>query len=511
MILNGFKAEAVALLAIAGVVLAYSASAFPALLPLPREVRVRTGGCPATAEVRERREASLPREGYVIDVTEGGVEIVSVDAAGAFYARETLRQLAVVENGRTNYPCCTIRDWPAYRWRGVLIDDSRHFFGRETVERVIDQMSRYKLNVLHWHLTDDQGWRIDVPGLPELARRGSVRASSPRHGAELAELGGFRYRSEQNGQVYGPFFYTEADLRDIVRYAAKRHVTIVPEIDLPGHMRAAIAAYPSLTCFPQGVTNRMAHSDWGVATEVLCVGNDEVLRFLEKVMDFVCDVFPGEVVHIGGDECPRINWERCPKCRRRMEAEGLKDSGELQAWITCRMAACLKRKGRRIIGWDEILAGSVPLDAIGQSWRTREGNGAGTAFVRGSAGAARGHDMVISPHTECYYNYPQGLEDDPFQYAGIPLPLERAYAFDPMRGVDVRDRARILGSEACLWSEYVWNEYDLEWKMWPRALAMAEILWSSPEPRDYGDFLRRARIHRSRLVRGGVNSAPVCR
>lgn len=375
--------------------------------------------------------------------------------------------------------------------------------------RVIDQMSHYKLNVLHWHLTDDQGWRIDVPRLPELARFGSVRASSPKHGAELAELGQFRYRSEQNGQAYGPYFYTADDLREVVRYAAERHVAIVPEIDLPGHMRSAIAAYPNLACFPQNVTNRMAHSDWGVATEVLCVGNDEVLRFLEKVMDFVCDVFPGEAVHIGGDECPRISWERCPKCRRRMEAEGMKDAGELQAWVTRRMAVYLKGKGRRIVGWDEILAGDVPAEAICQSWRTQTGNGAGTAFVAGAAGAARGHDMVISPHTECYYNYSQGIEDDPFQYAGLTIPLERAYVFDPMKGVDERNRARILGSEACLWSEYIWNEYDLEWKMWPRALAMSEVLWSGPTQRDYADFVRRAKVHRKRLIQDGVNSAPV--
>ena len=192
-----------------------------------------------------------------------------------------------------------------------------------------------------------------------------------------------------------------------------------------------------------------------------------------------------------------------------MESEGLQKAGDLQTWITRRMADYLKAKGRRIVGWDEILAGQVPPETIGQSWRTQTNNGAGTTLVSGAKGAEMGHDMVISPHVECYYNYYQGLEDDPFQYAGRPISLEKAYAFNPMKGVGEASRSRILGSEACLWSEYIWDGHDLEWKLWPRALAMAEILWSSPPQRDFKEFKSRAKVHRRRLIRQGVNCAPV--
>ena len=489
--------------------LAIRAMAVTSLIPHVRESRAGCGVCKVDVPVSVSHDATLPAEGYTMEITSGDVRITAADDAGIFYARQTLGQLAVAADSATNYPCCTIRDWPAYRWRGVLIDDCRHFFGRETVKRVLDLMAMYKLNVLHWHLTDDQGWRMDIPGMPELAKCGSVRPSSPKRGAELEELGKFRYRSEQNGQQYGPFYYTEADLREVVAYAAERHITIIPEVDLPGHMRSAIAAYPHLTCFPTNITTRMAHNDWGVTTDVLCVGNDDVLPFLEKVLDFVCDVFPSKVIHIGGDECPRVNWEKCPKCRARMKSEGLKDAKDLQGWMTHKMAEYLAGKGRRIVGWDEILAGDVPQSAIGQSWRTQQGNGAGAELVSAAAGAMKGHDMIVSPHTECYYNYKTGLEDDPFQAAGYPITLAKAYAFDPMTGVPENCSGRILGSEACLWSEYIWNEYDLEWKMWPRALAMAEILWSNPHPRDFADFRKRVAIHRKRLIKMGVNCQPL--
>jgi len=492
-------------LAVASVLLAS-----PCLVPAPQEMTRGDGVCRLSAPVVERKDSTLPAEGYALTVSEKGIEIASSDAAGAFYARETLKQLETVTAGGTNYPCCTIRDWPAYRWRGVLIDECRHFFGREALENVIDTMAMHKLNVLHWHLTEDQGWRMDIPSMPELVKYGSVRPSSPRRGAELQVVGKFKYRSDaHDGVPYGPFYYTEADLRHIVAYASARHITVVPEVDLPGHMRSAIAAYPELTCFPENITNRMAHNEWGVTTDVLCLGKDETVRFLERVFDFVCDVFPSEVIHIGGDECPRLSWEKCSKCRARMEAEGMKSPGELQAWITRRMADYLAKKGRRIIGWDEILHGDVPQSAIGQSWRTQSGNGAGTELVKGAEAVGRGHDMVISPHTECYYNYRQGLTDDPFQYAGLPLPLERAYRFDPMTGLPLAARKHILGSEACLWSEYIWDPSEREWKLWPRGCAMAELLWTNPQPRKFKDFRNRMTVHRKRLIKRGVNCAPL--
>ena len=477
------------------------------LIPQPVEFVELPGVCCRTS-VTDRCDASVPSEGYRLEVTTNGIVVVSSTAAGAFYARQTLAQLAETRDGKTVYPCCRIDDRPAYPWRGVLIDEGRHFMGKETIKRQLDLMAYHKLNRLHWHLTEDQGWRIDVPGLPELVKYGSVRAESPRHGAVLKKVGD-HHESERNGCPYGPYYYKRADIEEIVAYATARHVEIVPEIELPGHSMGALAAYPELACFPENITPRLAMSDWGVSTNVCCVGNDKTLRFFEKVLDYVCEIFPSKVVHVGGDECPRAVWSRCPKCQARMKAEGLAKVGDLQAWITRKMAGYLAKKGRRIMGWDEMLAGDVPASAIGQSWRTQAENGVGTELVNAAAGAARGFDMVVSPHTECYYSYGAQIPDDPFQYSRDILPLSRAYAFDPMKGVPNKYRARVLGSEACCWSEYAWNEYDLAWKLWPRTCAMAEILWSDPRPRDFPAFAKRAAIHRKRLVRMGVNCQPV--
>ena len=492
-----------------------SAAAAPMLVPAPKEMTLKDGTFALNAKTLTREhysfiaDATLPKEGYALAVAPNGITVRAADGAGRFYAEQTLRQLASEKDGSLIYPCVEISDSPAYGWRGILIDEGRHFFGRETVKSVIDLMAYHKLNVLHWHLTEDQGWRIDIPGMPELVKYGSWRKESPKHGAKLKILGNFRYQSEHNGQKYGPFYYAEAELRDIVAYAAARHVRIVPEIDLPGHMRSAIAAYPHLTCFPENIVERSAHCEWGISTDVLCIGNDETVEFLKRVFDFVCDVFPSEVIHIGGDECPRINWEKCPKCKARMEREGFANAGQLQGWITRKLAAHLATRGRRIMGWDEILADDAPKTAIGQSWRTQHGNGAGTTLVAGAEAARLGYDMVMTPHTETYYDYKQGLTEDPFQYIGGNIPLSRAYAFDPCAGVVPEARKHVLGSQAQLWSEYIWNEYDLAWKMWPRACAMAEVLWTPAEKKDFSGFLARMEEHRRRLIGMGVNCAPL--
>ena len=493
----------------------FAAVAKPVIVPAPQEMKVKEGSYSVKASAVDRslysfeKDASLPKEGYARSVTAKGIAVRSADESGRFYAEQTLRQLASEKSGTLTFPCVEITDSPSFVWRGALLDEGRHFFGRETVKNMIDLMAYHKLNVLHWHLTEDQGWRIDIPGMPELVQYGSWRKESPKHGSKLQSFGNFRYKSELNGQKYGPFYYTEAELREVVAYAASKHIRVVPEVDIPGHMRSAIAAYPNLTCFPENIKERSAHSDWGISTDVLCIGNDETVAFLEKVFDFICAVFPSEVIHIGGDECPRINWEKCPKCRARMEKEGFTKAGQLQGWITRRMAAHLAKRGRRIMGWDEILADDAPKSAIGQSWRTQKGNGAGTTLVGGAEAARLGYDMVMNPHTETYYDYRQGLEDDPFQYPGGNIPLSRAYAFDPCAGVVLEARKHVLGSQAQMWSEYIWNEYDLAWKMWPRACAMSEVLWTGSEKKDFADFLKRMETHRRRLIKMGVNCAPL--
>lgn len=479
-----------------------------ALVPQPVELVEDSGFC-ETTNVTFCHENSIVPEGYRLVVSSSGIIVAASDEAGRFYACQTLAQLGDEKDGKRTFPCCRINDWPAYPWRGVLIDESRHFLGKETIMRTIDLMAYHKLNKLHWHLTDDQGWRIDVPGLPELVRCGSLRAESPKHGARLKCLGNFRYEIEHNGCPYGPYFYSRADLEEIVAYAAERHVEIVPEIELPGHSMGVLAAYPELACFPENIVPRSATTTWGISTNVCCVGNDKTLRFFEKVLDYVCEVFPSKVIHIGGDECPRVMWERCPKCQARMKTEGLTKAGDLQAWITRKMADYLAKKGRRIMGWDEILAGDVPSSAIGQSWRTQAENGAKTELVGTAAAVVRGFDMVVTPHTECYYAYGAKIPDDPFQYSADILPLSRAYAFDPMKGVPAEFRNHILGSEACCWTEYVWNEYDLEWKLWPRTCALAEILWRDPTPRDFVGFIKRMVEHRKRLIKMRVNCQPL--
>ena len=499
------------LIAVAAVALSTSAGqAVPALVPMPRDVKWN-GGMVKNPTVTDRRDPSVPKEGYRLDVAADGIVVTSSDAAGAFYARQTLRQLAEAKGTITNYPRCTISDSPAYPWRGVLIDEGRNFLGKETVKDLLDVMAYHKLNVLHWHLTEDKGWRIDIPSMPELARFGSVRPCSPRRGAVLKTGPNFHYETEKNTERNGPFFYSRADLEEVIAYAAARHVEVVPEIDLPGHFRAALAAYPELACNPEAIVPRMAHVEWGITTNVLCVGNAESLRFLERVMDYVCEVFPSKVIHVGGDECPHVAWERCPKCQALMKREGMTRPAQLQGWITRKVAEYLAQKGRRIMGWDEILGAGVPKTAIGQSWREGANEGAATDYLSAGEGVRRGYDMVVTPHTLTYYSRYAGLEDDPFCYLGrgSALTLEKAYSFDPMTGIDKSGRAHVLGSEACVWGECVWNECILSWKLWPRGCAMAEILWTNPAKRDYSEFAARLVVHRKRLAEMHVLSQPV--
>ena len=507
-------------LALAAIAFATAAHAEISIIPAPREIR-QCDGCFESAKGFDAvpaslaRDTSLPKEGYALSVTPEGISIRSADAAGEFYARQTLLQLAQKTKGGWRYPCVEIVDSPAYGWRGVLLDEGRHFFGKETVRNLLDLMAMYKMNVFHWHLTEDQGWRIDVPKYPKLAQMASMRLRSPAYGSTLEfgrDADGARtYKSTaMTTERYGPFFYTADDIREIVAYAAERHITVVPEIELPGHARAALGAYPELSCFPERIPAGSAADDWGIIRDVFCMGNDETMRFLEDVLDYVCELFPSPIIHIGGDECPTVNWSMCPKCQARMKKEGLAKPAELQTWITRRMADHLAKRGRRVMGWDEILNGDVPKSAIGQSWRIAAKEGAGTDHVSGAQGALNGHDMVMSPHNLTYYSAMQGLGEEPFfRKGGGTLSLEKSYTFDPAAGVPECARAHVLGGQCCMWSEYIWNRFDLAWRMWPRALAMAEILWTAPAKRDFAYFERRAAVERGRLISLGVNCAPL--
>ena len=480
-----------------------------AIVPQPTELIEKEGFC-EKPEVVYTTDASIPAEGYALSVTPDGIKVASADKSGAFYAGETLKQLAIKEGkDKVKYPCVEIKDAPRYPWRGLHFDDCRHFFGKEEVLKTLDLMAQHKMNRFHWHLTEDQGWRLDIPGYPELVKYGAVRSSSPKHmvwahcdwkDADLA--------AASNGQVYGPFYYTEADIKEVLAYAAERHIQVVPEIELPGHFQAVLAAYPEFACFPD-LSNRDPLCVWGISKNVMCVGNDKAIKFLEDVLDYVCKLFPGDVIHIGGDECPQIKWKTCPKCQARIKKEGLGDEHGLQPWITKHFVKFLEARGKRALGWDEYLLGDVPTSAMGMNWREHSGEAAGHDLINGVAAAIKGHDIVMTPCSYCYLDYGQGLQDDPFQYIGGNVPLKRCYSFDPCAGVPEEAKKHIVGGQGNNWSEYTWNEFDLEWKIWPRACALAEVFWTGEKRPGFDDFLRRMETHRVRLLRQHVNCAPL--
>jgi hexosaminidase len=307
-----------------------------------------------------------------------------------------------------------------------------------------------------------------------------------------------------NGQVYGPYFYTAADIREILAYAAERHIRVVPEIELPGHSKALLAAHPEFSC--TGMHPRHPAIFHGVQKEVLCAGNDAAIAFLEQVLDVVCELFPDAYVHIGGDECPKDAWKKCPKCQARIKALGLKDENELQAWVTRHFTDYLAKKGRRAVGWDEVFAGSPGKDTVIQGWHIRHGN------KFGLLAAEAGYPTIVSDATSTYFSLAQGVPDDPFTYLipGGRLTLEKAYSFNPYFGMTEKARPHVIGAECCMWSECTWNLYDLEFKLYPRFCAFAETVWTAPAaPRDYADFARRMAVHRKRLIAGGVNCAPL--
>jgi len=495
---------------LAGVRLAHCAS-LP-IVPYPTKAVERPGVLEVTAAsafsspARETRDPSVLPEGYRLTISPSGISIVSSDAAGAFYARQTLRQLVREEAPSTarpypaaavrqlSFPCVEIEDAPRYRWRGMLLDEGRFFFGREAVFRLIDRLAQHKMNVLHWHLTEDQGWRLDLKGFPELVGFGSVRPESP-----VRDCRGIPEDYLGDGTRYGPFFYTAADIRAVLAHAASNHVAVVPEIEIPGHVRALLAAHPEFSC--RGDIARTPRCMNAVEDDVLCAGNDAALAYVERVYEAVCELFPGVSFHIGGDECPKKRWKACPRCQARMKSLGLENEEALQGWLTTRFVRFLSRKGRRVIGWDEVMSGGADRSTLVQCWQ-------GVGKV--AEAVSNGYDVIASPALKTYFSCPQGLKDDPFVYLSprIRLTLADAYSFDPVVGLSPDAATHVLGGECCLWSERIFNEDDLAWKSWPRACAFAEKVWSG-NLRTFDDFRARLSVHRRRLLRQGVNCSPL--
>lgn len=440
-------------------------------------------------------EAQLGTEGYRLSVTPARATICAATEAGLFYGGVTFRQLlppqvfatkrgARVPDGGWAAPCVEIEDRPRFAWRGLLLDPARHFMPPEFVRKLVDTMALHKLNTLQLHLTDDQGWRIEIKKHPRLTRLGSVRKESPLHGD----------RKRGDGKRYGPFFYTQRQARDLVAYAQARHVTLVPEIEMPGHFLAALAAYPALSC--RGGLFEV-RTRWGIEPDILCPGNDAALAFVQDVLGEVCDLFPSRFIHIGGDESPRDRWKTCPKCQARLRAEGLTSEAQLQTWLNRRVEEFLASKGRRLLGWDEILEGGLTSGAAVMSWRGIKG---------GIAAAGAGHDVVMAPQTHCYFDYAQSKASGEPECIGGFIPLSRVYEFDPVPAELPEARRRhILGAQGALWTEYMWTPRDVEYFAFPRAAALAEVVWSPAGQKNFADFERRLQVHLLRLDQCGVN------
>lgn len=417
-------------------------------------------------------------EAYKLIVNDKRVCISGASEAGVFYGIQTLRKsLPVAQDINVNLSAVEIYDKPRFAYRGAMLDVARHFYTVDEVKTFIDMLALHNINRFHWHLTDDQGWRIEIKKYPKLMSVASERKET---------VVGRWYSGIYDGKPYGGY-YTQDELRDVIDYAAKRYITIIPEVDLPGHMQAALTAYPELGCTGGPYEVRTI---WGVSQDVLCVGNDFTLQFVKDVLSEVADIFPSEYIHIGGDECPKVRWEKCPKCQERIKSLGLKSDAKhtkeqrLQSYMIQEAAKYLKEKGKRIIGWTEILEGGLVPDATLMSWIGESG---------GIEAAHQHHDVIMTPNTYLYFDYYQSkkVEDEPLAIGGY-LPIEKTYNYEPMpKELTKEEQQYIKGVQANLWTEYIPVFSQVQYMVLPRLGAAAEVQWTDPSKKDYKDFLRR--------------------
>lgn len=417
-------------------------------------------------------------EAYKLIVNDKRVCISGASEAGVFYGIQTLRKsLPVAQDINVHLSAVEIYDKPRFAYRGAMLDVARHFYTVDEVKTFIDMLALHNINRFHWHLTDDQGWRIEIKKYPKLMSVASERKET---------VVGRWYSGIYDGKPYGGY-YTQDELRDVIDYAAKRHITIIPEVDLPGHMQAALTAYPELGCTGGPYEVRTI---WGVSQDVLCVGNDFTLQFVKDVLSEVADIFPSEYIHIGGDECPKVRWEKCPKCQERIKSLGLKSDAKhtkeqrLQSYMIQEAAKYLKEKGKRIIGWTEILEGGLVPDATLMSWIGESG---------GIEAAHQHHDVIMTPNTYLYFDYYQSkkVEDEPLAIGGY-LPIEKTYNYEPMpKELTKEEQQYIKGVQANLWTEYIPVFSQVQYMVLPRLGAVAEVQWTDPSKKDYKGFLRR--------------------
>lgn len=434
-------------------------------------------------------------EGYQLTITPKQIEIRAKTDQGAFYAVQSLRQLLPVdlENGtfymeNITIPCVTITDSPQFKHRGMHLDVGRHFFSVDFIKKYIDALAMLKMNTFHWHLTEDQGWRIEIKKYPKLQEVAAFR--------EQTLIGSYNADPQQfDGKRYGGF-YTQEEIKDVVAYAQNRHVTIIPEIEMPGHAQAAISAYPELGCTGEQI--KVAET-WGVFDHIFC-SKDETFEFLENVLDEVLELFPSKYIHIGGDEAPKTHWENCPNCQQRIKEEGLKDEHELQNYFITRIEKYLNGKGRQIIGWDEILEGGLAPNATVMSWRGTQG---------AIEAAKQHHNVIMTPTSHCYFDYKQSdNEDEPLANSGGFLPLEKVYSFNPIPEELTEEESQyVLGAQGNVWTEYIPNEKQVEYMVFPRILAMSEVLWTPTNNKNYADFIARVEHFHQRMDALEINYA----
>jgi hexosaminidase len=463
------------------------------------KLQVVVGGNEGGNQVYFKTEQLMGPEAYSLEVTKNRIEVKASKPAGFFYAMQTLRQLLPVEiegsqkQGKMEWlvPAVSINDSPAFKWRGYMLDVSRHFFPKEDVLRMIDNLALHKINTFHFHLVDDQGWRIEIKKYPKLTEIGAWRVdredkhwnSRPKQEAgEKATYGGF---------------YTQDDIKEIVAYAQERFITVVPEIEMPAHVTSALAAYPQYSC-TGGPFTVLPGGVWPI-TDIYCAGKDSTFLFLEDVLTEVIDLFPSKYIHIGGDEATKTEWEKCPDCKKRIKTEKLKDVKELQSYFIKRIEKFVNSKGKILLGWDEILEGGLPAEATVMSWR---------GFNGGVEAANQGHDVVMTPNSDCYIDYYQGpMDQEPLAIGGY-LPLSKVYSFNPVpEELSAEGAKHILGGQANLWTEYVPNLKHAEYMTFPRIAALAEALWSPKETRNWEDFSRRIQQFMKRYDQLGINYA----
>jgi hexosaminidase len=442
----------------------------------------------------------LGREGYTLSIAPQQVVARAAQPAGLFYALQTIRQLlpaVVFASERVKevnwvIPCCEIEDAPRFAWRGAMLDVCRHFMPKEFIFRFIDLLALHKLNVFHWHLTEDQGWRIEIKKYPRLTEVGAWRKETLiGHARESEDKWRF------DGIPHGGF-YTQQEVKEVVAYAAARYIRVMPEIEMPGHAQAAVASYPQL-----GNTGRQLEvsTGWGIHEDIFNV-EESTIHFLQDVLNEVLALFPGEFIHIGGDEVPKKRWQESPAAQARMKSLGLQNEDELQSYFIHRMDEFLTARGRRLVGWDEILEGGLAPNATVMSWRGEEG---------GIAAANAGHDVVMAPWHSTYLDYYQSedREKEPLAIGGF-LPLEKVYAFDPVSAqIKPQDAHHVLGVQAQLWTEYIPNPAHVEYMAFPRLCALSEVAWTPLAVKDYASFSVRLKAHLARLDQLKVNYRPL--